>query len=161
MQALSYSSGSSSQPLIGETIGDAFDRIAALNPEREAVVSCAQGARLTYAELRAATDAFARGLIGLGVKHGDRVGIWSTNNIEWVIAQFATPKLGVILVNINPAYRTNEVEVRAGAKSELSLAVDSGPGVQGISDFAEMVDRRCAAALAASSSERSFFTTAA
>jgi fatty-acyl-CoA synthase len=108
MQALSYSSGSSSQPLIGETIGDAFDRIAALNPEREAVVSCAQGARLTYAELRAATDAFARGLIGLGVKHGDRVGIWSTNNIEWVIAQFATPKIGAILVNINPAYRTSE-----------------------------------------------------
>jgi fatty-acyl-CoA synthase len=72
------------------------------------VVSCAQGVRLTYSELRAATDTFARGLIGLGVQHGDRVGIWSTNNLEWVIAQFATPKIGAILVNINPAYRTSE-----------------------------------------------------
>jgi fatty-acyl-CoA synthase len=94
--------------LLGETLGAAFDRIAATYPQREAVVSCHQGKRMTYAELREATDAFARGLIGLGVKHGDRVGIWSTNNIEWVIAQFATPKIGAILVNLNPAYRTSE-----------------------------------------------------
>src|SRR4029077_3160022 len=96
-------------PLIGETIGTHLARIAARYPTREAVVSCHQGVRLTYDELQRATDDFARGLMALGVEHGDRVGIWSTNNIEWVIAQFATPKIGAILVNINPAYRTSEV----------------------------------------------------
>jgi fatty-acyl-CoA synthase len=104
----SYSSGPSGVPLIGETIGAYVDRVAAANPEREAVVSVHQGVRLTYAQLRAATDEFACGLAALGVRHGDRVGIWSTNTVEWVIAQFATPKIGAILVNINPAYRSSE-----------------------------------------------------
>jgi len=72
-------------------------------------VSVHQNERITYRELAARTDDFARGLIGMGVRSGDRVGIWSTNNVEWVIAQFATPKIGAILVNINPAYRTTEV----------------------------------------------------
>ena len=108
MEQASYASGTSAVPLIGETIGVHFDRVAASHPTGEAVVSVHQGARLTYAELRAVTDEFARGLIALGVRHGDRVGIWSTNNIEWVIAQFATPKIGAILVNINPAYRSSE-----------------------------------------------------
>ncbi len=106
---LSYVHGASSVPLIGETIGAHFDRVAERYPENDAVVSVAQGIKLTYAELRRETDALARGLLALGVKHGDRVGIWSTNNVEWVIAQFATPKIGAILVNINPAYRTSEV----------------------------------------------------
>jgi fatty-acyl-CoA synthase len=108
MSAPSYACGPSDRPLLGETLGAMLDRIAGLHPEREAVVSVAQGARLTYRDLRAATDAFARGLIGLGVRHGDRVGIWSANNLEWVVAQFAAPKIGAILVNINPAYRTSE-----------------------------------------------------
>jgi fatty-acyl-CoA synthase len=95
--------------LLGETLGANIDRIAATYPETEAVVAVAQGVRLTYAEFRQATDEFARGLMALGVRHGDRVGIWSTNTVEWVIAQFATPKIGAILVNINPAYRTSEV----------------------------------------------------
>jgi fatty-acyl-CoA synthase len=94
--------------LIGETIGEHFDRIAERYPDNEAVVSVHQGVRLTYRQLREVTDEFARGLAALGVKHGDRVGIWSTNNVEWVIAQFATPKIGAILVNINPAYRSSE-----------------------------------------------------
>jgi fatty-acyl-CoA synthase len=105
----SYAFGASAVPLIGETLGAHFDRMADVHGSNDAVVSCAQGVRMTYAELRAATDAFARGLIALGVRHGDRVGIWSANNVEWVIAQFATPKIGAILVNINPAYRTTEV----------------------------------------------------
>lgn len=105
----SYAHGASAVPLIGETIGAHFDRIAAAHAEHDAVVSCHQGVRLTYAQLRAATDELARGLIALGVGHGDRVGIWSTNNVEWVIAQFATPKIGAVLVNVNPAYRTAEV----------------------------------------------------
>jgi len=108
MDGLSYASGASTIPLIGETIGANFDRIAAAHPEGEAVVSVHQNRRLTYREMREATDEFARGLIALGVEHGDRVGIWSTNNLEWVIAQFATPKIGAILVNINPAYRSSE-----------------------------------------------------
>jgi fatty-acyl-CoA synthase len=104
----SYSSGASEKPLIGETIGAHVDRIAATYPENEAVVSVHQNIRLTYRELRETTDECARGLMALGVKHGDRVGIWATNCIEWVIAQYATPKIGAILVNINPAYRSSE-----------------------------------------------------
>ncbi len=104
----SYSSGTSEKALIGETLGACVDRIAALYPEHEAVVSVHQNVRLTYRELREATDECARGLMALGVKHGDRVGIWATNCIEWVIAQYATPKIGAILVNINPAYRSSE-----------------------------------------------------
>ena len=108
MQDLSYATGASDVSLIGETLGANFDRIAATFPENEAVVACHQNQRLTYRELREVTDTFARGLIALGVKHGDRVGIWSTNSIEWVVAQFATPKIGAILVNVNPAYRSSE-----------------------------------------------------
>jgi fatty-acyl-CoA synthase len=108
MAALSYSSGTSAIPLLGETIGANLDRIAATYPSEEAVVSVHQGVRYTYAELRDATDEFARGLMALGVEHGDRVGIWSTNNVEWVVAQFSTPKIGAILVNVNPAYRSSE-----------------------------------------------------
>ncbi len=104
----SYASGPSALPLIGETLGAAFDRIAERYAAREAVVSVHQGSRLTYAELRDRTDAFARGLMALGVAHGDRVGIWSTNTLEWFVAQFATPKIGAILVNVNPAYRSSE-----------------------------------------------------
>ena len=104
----SYASGPSPIPLLGETLGAAFDRIAEAHASREAVVSVHQNVRYSYAELRERTDTFARGLIALGVAHGDRVGIWSTNTIEWVIAQFATPKIGAILVNINPAYRSSE-----------------------------------------------------
>jgi len=106
----SYASGPADSALLGETIGAAFDRVARRFADREALVSVHQGVRLSYRELQARTDEFARGLLGLGVRHGDRVGIWSTNNTEWVIAQFATPKIGAILVNVNPAYRTSEVE---------------------------------------------------
>jgi len=104
----SYASGTSAAPLIGETLGAHFDRMAAAFSDGEAVVSVHQGVRMTYGQLREATDTFARGLAALGVAHGDRVGIWSTNTIEWLIAQFATPKIGAILVNINPAYRSSE-----------------------------------------------------
>jgi fatty-acyl-CoA synthase len=116
----SYAFGASAAPLIGETLGAHFDRMAEAHGGNDAVVSCAQGVRMTYTQLRAATDAFARGLIALGVRHGDRVGIWSANNVEWVIAQFATPKIGAILVNINPAYRTTEVAY-ALAQSGVSV----------------------------------------
>jgi fatty-acyl-CoA synthase len=108
MSDVSYAFGASAAPLLGETLGANFDRIAATFPEREALVAVHQGVRFTYAQLQVATDEFARGLVALGVAHGDRVGIWSTNTAEWVIAQFATPKIGAILVNVNPAYRSSE-----------------------------------------------------
>ena len=108
MEQLSYASGTSRIPLLGETLGAHLDRIAQTFAEREAVVDVQRNVRLTYRELREATDLVARGLMALGVSAGDRVGIWSTNNVEWTIAQFAVPKTGAILVNINPAYRSSE-----------------------------------------------------
>ena len=108
--APSYAHGAASVPLIGATLGAFFDAVAARYPANDCVVSVFQNVRLTYAAMRSETDRLARGLVALGVDHGDRVGIWSPNSIEWVIAQLATPKIGAILVNVNPAYRSNEVE---------------------------------------------------
>jgi len=108
--ALSYSHGSSNTPLIGETIGAFFDKIVAKYPERDAVVANHQNIRYSYFELKKAVDQFAKGLIELGVGKGERVGIWSPNNVEWLVTQFATAKIGAILVNINPSYRIFELE---------------------------------------------------
>jgi fatty-acyl-CoA synthase len=108
--ALSYAHGASDVPLLGETIGANLDRTAARVPDAEALVSCRQELRLTYAELASRTDALARGLLATGLDKGDRVGIWSPNRAEWVLLQYATAKAGLILVNVNPAYRTSELE---------------------------------------------------
>jgi len=97
-------------PLLGSTIAEYFLSIVERFPEREAVVSLPQQRRLTYAELGDSIDRLASGLVSLGFKRGDRVGIWSTNNIEWLLVQMATARIGVILVNINPAYRSRELE---------------------------------------------------
>ncbi|WFU82479.1 AMP-binding protein [Bradyrhizobium sp. CIAT3101] len=102
--------GATTPPLLETTIGDRFDEIVRRHPDRPALVSRAQGRRWNYRELGVAVDDFARGLASLGLRKGDRIGIWSPNNAEWVITQFATAKLGLILVTINPAYRTHEVE---------------------------------------------------
>jgi fatty-acyl-CoA synthase len=106
----SYASGVATKPLIGETIGENLERTVARCGDREALVACHQDVRLTYAELDARVDALARGLLGAGLAKGDRVGIWAPNCAEWVLVQFATAKAGIILVNINPAYRTSELE---------------------------------------------------
>jgi len=106
----SYVHGANALPLIGETIGVHFDRAVARWPESEALVVPYQGVRWTYRELQQQVDAFAAGLLALGLEPGDRVGIWSPNNAEWVVTQFATAKAGLILVNINPAYRVAELE---------------------------------------------------
>jgi fatty-acyl-CoA synthase len=106
----SYVHGASSQPLIGETIGRYLDAACARWAERPALVVRHQRVRLTYAELRREVDRVAAGLVALGLVPGDRVGIWSPNNTEWVLTQFATAKAGLILVNINPAYRVAELE---------------------------------------------------
>jgi fatty-acyl-CoA synthase len=106
----SYASGISDVPLLGDTIGDNFDRTVAAFPGRDALVDHATGRRWTYAELAADVDALALGLLESGIVKGDRVGIWSPNLPEWTLTQYATAKIGVILVNINPAYRTHELE---------------------------------------------------
>src|ERR1700728_5466407 len=106
----SYVHGASSVPLIGETIGVHFDKAAERWSERDARAVRHQNIRLSYGELKNRVDAFAAGLLALGLSPGDRVGIWSPNNAEWAITQFATAKAGLILVNINPAYRLSELE---------------------------------------------------
>ncbi len=110
MPQLSYVHGASGTPFIGDTIGVHFERIVERFGERDALVVRHQQIRWTYRELKKRVDAFAAGLLALGLKRGDRIGVWSPNNAEWVITQFATAKAGLILVNINPAYRLAELE---------------------------------------------------
>jgi fatty-acyl-CoA synthase len=110
VQRESYVRGNSSPPLIGKTIGALLDEVSAADGSREALVVAHQKIRWTYEELKARCDAFAAGLLSLGLEPGDRVGIWAPNCAEWTIAQFATAKAGLILVNINPAYRPAELE---------------------------------------------------
>src|SRR5512133_2604498 len=105
----SYSHGASGVPLLGETIGANLRRVAARHPDREAVVDVPSGRRWTYAGLDLDTDGLARGLIAAGIEAGDRVGIWAPNCAEWVLLQYATAKAGIVLVNINPAYRSSEL----------------------------------------------------
>jgi fatty-acyl-CoA synthase len=109
-KGISYIHGPSLTPLIGETIGANFDRIVASDPEREALVVRDQDVRWTYAELGARVDRLARAFVATGLRPGDRMGIWAPNCAEWVLVQYASAKAGVILVNINPAYRTSELE---------------------------------------------------
>ena len=107
---LSYLCGPASEPLLYETIGNCFDRIAATFPEREALVVRHQDIHWTFQEYRQHIDALATGLLKLGVRPGDRVGIWAPNRVEWCLTQFATAKIGAIMVCINPAYRLYELE---------------------------------------------------
>ncbi|MBV8211153.1 MAG: AMP-binding protein [Burkholderiaceae bacterium] len=106
----SYVHGASGVPLIGETIGRHLDRTVARWADQDALIVRHQAVRWTYAEFQRRVDALARGLLALGLEPGDRVGIWSPNNSEWATTQFATAKAGLILVNINPAYRVSELE---------------------------------------------------
>src|SRR5450755_3044246 len=106
----SYAQGQTAAALLEETIGSNLEQTVSRFPDREALVSFQQGLRYSWTELDGAVDELARGLIAAGLQKGDRVGIWSPNCAEWVLVQYATAKLGVILVNINPAYRTSELE---------------------------------------------------
>jgi fatty-acyl-CoA synthase len=106
---LSYSHGTSAAPLLGETIGENLRRVAAAFGDSDAVVDVPAGRRWTYRQFDADTDALARGLIAAGIDARDRVGIWSPNCAEWVLLQYATARIGAILVNINPAYRSHEL----------------------------------------------------
>ncbi|MFF0593948.1 AMP-binding protein [Streptomyces antibioticus] len=108
--ALSYAHGTSATALLGDTIGANLDRAVATWPEREALVDVPSERRWTYAEFGSDVDRLASALLGAGVVKGDRVGIWAVNCAEWVLVQYATARIGAIMVNINPAYRTHEVE---------------------------------------------------
>ncbi|MEV6847737.1 AMP-binding protein [Actinoplanes sp. NPDC051411] len=106
----SYASGISDLPLLGETIGENLERTVVRFGDREALVDVASGRRWTYAAFDADVDRLARGLLARGIEKGDRVGIWAPNCAEWVLTQYATAKIGAILVNVNPAYRTHELD---------------------------------------------------
>jgi fatty-acyl-CoA synthase len=110
------------KPLIESTVGGFFDDVVSRYEDADALVSRHQGLRMTYAQLKERVDEFAVALLGFGVKKGDRVGIWSPNNAEWVLTQFATAKVGAILVNVNPAYRVQELEYALN-QSGISLLV--------------------------------------
>jgi fatty-acyl-CoA synthase len=121
----SYSHGASAHPLLGEPIGDNLGRIAGAHPGAGAMVDVPSGRRWSYAELDADTDMLARALMGLGIEAGERVGIWAPNCAEWVLLQYTTAKLGAILVNINPAYRSHELAYalrQSGVKLLVSAA---------------------------------------
>jgi fatty-acyl-CoA synthase len=141
----SYASGISDVPLLGDTIGDNLDRTVAAFPDGEALVDRAQGLRYTWSEFAAEVDALAVGLLDLGIAKGDRVGIWAPNCAQWTLLQYATAKVGAILVNINPAYRTHELEfVLNQAGVRLLVAARSFK----TSQYAEMIEQvrpNCAA----------------
>ncbi|MEV4672038.1 MULTISPECIES: AMP-binding protein [Actinomadura] len=134
---LSYASGVSTTPLLGDTIGANLDKTVAAFPERDALVDRTSGRRWTYEQFADDVEAVALGLRDLGVVKGDRVGIWSPNCAEWMLVQYATAKLGAILVNINPAYRVHELEFvlnQAGIRTLVSASTFK------TSDYAAMVD---------------------
>jgi fatty-acyl-CoA synthase len=133
---IAYDQGPCGVPLRGETIGRMWDDVVAAHGGRPALVSRDQGIRWTYAELDEQVGRCARGLLAAGVRKGDRVGIWSPNNAEWVVVQFATAKIGAILVNVNPSYRAHELEyaLRQSGCSLLILA----PGFKD-ADYTELL----------------------
>jgi fatty-acyl-CoA synthase len=122
----SYVSGVSDVPLLGHTIGHALDRAAAAWGDRTALISRAQGVRWTWRELRDRADAFAAGLLALGLRRGDRIGIWSLNRAEWALTQFAAARAGLVLVTINPAYRLSELEFALNKVGCAALATATG-----------------------------------
>ncbi|WP_405525917.1 AMP-binding protein [Streptomyces avidinii] len=136
-EASSRASGSSEVPLLRETIGDNLDRTVRRFPGRDALVDVTAGRRWTYAELAADVDALALGLLDLGIVRGDRVGIWAPNRAEWTLVQYATAKIGAILVTVNPAYRSHELEYVLG-QSGIRLLVAAERFKS--SDYAAMIE---------------------
>jgi fatty-acyl-CoA synthase len=133
----SYDAGPTDTPILEETIGENFERTVAANPDAEALVDVAGDRRWTYGELNADVDLIARGLMALGIERGERVGIWAPNCPEWTIVQYATAKIGAILVNINPAYRTHELAYVLN-QSEVRTLISATAFKT--SDYVSMVD---------------------
>jgi fatty-acyl-CoA synthase len=134
---LSYAHGAFERPLLGETIGQNLERTVARVQDAPALISCHQGIRYSYGELNEAIDRLANAMLAAGLGKGDRVGVWSPNRAEWALTQYATAKLGVILVNINPAYRVNELEYALGHSG--CRWIFASPEYKG-SDFVAMLD---------------------
>src|ERR1700727_2840198 len=134
--APSRARGGDAVPLLRETIGANLDRTIERFGDREALMSCEQDQRFTYSQLGAAVDELARGLLAAGLQRGDRIGIWSPNCAEGGLVQYATARIGVILVNINPAYRTSELEY-ALRQSGCRMLI-SAPAFK-TSDYREMI----------------------
>src|SRR4030095_7506753 len=124
--ALSYTHGASDVALIGKTIGVMLDDIATDFGADEALVSVFESRRLTYAEFREEANRCARALLAIGIGRGDRVGLWATNCTAWVLIQFATAKVGAILVNLNPAYRLAELEYALNQSEASCLIIGEG-----------------------------------
>ena len=122
---LSYAYGTSSQPLLGMTIGEKFDQACQQYANQDAVISVHQNVRLSYKQLQAQVNAFACSLLKLGLEKGDRIAIWSPNCVEWTITQFAAFKAGIILVNLNPAYKSSELEYVLNKVSCKALVIAS------------------------------------
>ncbi|HET6968312.1 MAG TPA: AMP-binding protein, partial [Ornithinibacter sp.] len=135
--ALSHTVGSTEPALLVQTIGDNLDATVARVPDRDALVDRAAGIRLTYAELGAEVDRLARALVAAGLERGDRVGIWAPNCAEWVLTQYATAKVGAVLVNINPAYRSHELTYVLGQAGIRMLVI--APAFR-TSDYVAMVE---------------------
>ncbi|WP_326571841.1 AMP-binding protein [Actinacidiphila glaucinigra] len=134
----SYASGTGTTPLLGDTIGRNLDRAVAAWPDRDALVDVPSGRRWTYAQFGAAVDDVARGLLAKGVGKGDRVGIWAVNCPEWVLVQYATARIGAIMVNINPAYRVHEL---AFVLDQAGIEVLVASTVFKSSDYRAMVEQ--------------------
>jgi fatty-acyl-CoA synthase len=133
----SYGSGTSETPLLGDTIGDNLARTVARFPDAEAMVDVPSGRRWTYLELDADVTALALGLLAVGVEAGDRIGIWAPNCPEWTVLQYASAKVGAVLVNVNPAYRSHELAYVLG-QSGLRMLVSAV--VHKTSDYRAMID---------------------
>jgi fatty-acyl-CoA synthase len=126
---LSHAVGATHPPLIEQTIGRCFEAVAGRLPDHEALVSCQQGLRYTYSQLNREANRLASALLGVGLRTGDRVGIWSHNNAQWLLTQLATAKVGIVLVNINPAYRASELDYALKRRLRRGpLALVHGPG---------------------------------
>ena len=136
MRKLSYISGTSNKPLIGQTIGVFFDHIVEKYPDNLAVISRHQNIRWTYEKLQIEVNRCAKGFRAINIEKGDRVGIWANNCVEWLVVQIATAKLGAILVNINPGYRTNELEYSLNHTQIKALVIADKFKT---SDYAEMI----------------------
>ncbi|WP_329260591.1 AMP-binding protein [Streptomyces sp. NBC_01478] len=134
----SYSHGTSGTSLLGDTIGADLDRAVAAWPDREALVDVPSGRRWTYAQFAADIDQLAQALLASGVAKGDRVGIWAINCPEWVLVQYATARIGAVMVNINPAYRTHEVEF---VLKQAGISVLFASVAHKTSDYRAMVDQ--------------------
>ncbi len=136
---LSYDVGLLTEPLLGFTLSQHFDLMCHLDPARDCVVSCLEDVRLSYGDFKRESEIMARAMIASGIMRGDRVGIWSTNNYNWLLVLYATARVGAIMVNINPAYRSHELAyVLNQSGTKLLFTIGANRGVSYIDTLAQI-----------------------